>query len=572
MSIDLVPRLADASVRALALGLATFVSLLLFRVRSSTARHATWTVMLAGMLLQIPLGLLAPTVALKALPALPSRIQPLIPPRVMGSPLISNAITPSLGRATNTRTEPTSGTMRSNGTLATGVYLVISILLFVRTAVGSWGLRGVLHDARPISDLGPEIYESVLLVAPGSVGWLRPKILLPPAWRNWDSEKLRAVLAHERAHIRRRDWLIRFTSHVNVCIFWFHPLAWWTERELARLAEEACDDAALSEINDKDVYAAALIDVARAAAGGGVLNGRIISMARGANVVRRVNRILDRRIQVQKPFGCLAWATLFACGLPVIYLSAAVVLTPTNRDAIPSTHAAVLIPPARPASEPLLLKKQSPMGMIAQGATNQAPKTASPPVPSKPGEATVTMCIVIDNSGSMRNKRQAVKAAALALVKASKPGDRVCVVNFNDEVYNDLPHGEDFTSNIEEMQEALTHFDSRGGTAMRDAVRMSIGHVQQAAREERKVLVVVADGNDTSSTISQEHLVNEVRDSGVRIYAIGLAGDDDPRQAAAAKEALRQLTEVSGGRDYYPKDLAEVESISPEVANELRKR
>jgi hypothetical protein len=319
---------------------------------------------------------------------------------------------------------------------------VISILLFVRMAVGSWGLRRVLHNARPISDLGSEIYESVLLVAPGSVGWFRPKILLPQAWRNWDSEKLRAVLAHERAHVRRRDWLIRFTSHVNVCIFWFHPLAWWTERELARLAEEACDDVALSEINDRDEYAAALVDVARAAAaGGGVLNWRIISMARDSNVVRRVNRILDRRIQVSKPFGRLAWATLFACGLPVIYLSAAVVLTPTTRDATLLRHAAVPIPPAKPASAPLL-KNPSSMRMIAQGVTNQPPKTAPPLVPSRPRDLPLTMCVLIDNSGSMRNKREAVKAAALALVKASKPGDRVCMVDFNDEVYYDLPHGE----------------------------------------------------------------------------------------------------------------------------------
>jgi beta-lactamase regulating signal transducer with metallopeptidase domain/Mg-chelatase subunit ChlD len=573
MSIDLAPRLADAAVRALALGVATFVGLLLFRVRSPAARHATWTLMLAGMLLQIPLGLLAPTVTLKTLPTLPAGIRPMVPPRVPGSTLIRKAITSSPRLAIKTRTEHTSGTGRSNGTLATYVYLVISILLFVRMAVGSRGLRRVLRSARPISDLGSEIYESALLVAPGSVGWLRPKILLPQDWRNWDCEKLRAVLVHERAHIRRRDWLIRFTSHVNVCVFWFHPLAWWTERELARLAEEACDDVALSEINDRDEYAAALVDVARAAAaGGGVLNWRIISMARGSNVVRRVNRILDLRIQVPKPFGHLAWATLLACGLPVIYLSAAVVLTPTNQDVTLLRHTAVLTSPARPASEPLLLKKQSPMRMIAQGNTNQLRETVPPLVPSRSGDLTLTMCILIDNSGSMRNKREAVKAAALALVKSSKPGDRVCVVNFNDEVYYDLPHGEDFTGNIEEMQDALTHIDSRGGSAMRDAVRASIGHLQQAARDERKVLVVVADGNDNSSTISQEHLVNEVRDSGVRVYAIGLAGDDDPHQAAAARLALRQLAEVSGGRDYYPKDLAEVESISPEVANELRKR
>jgi beta-lactamase regulating signal transducer with metallopeptidase domain len=113
--------------------------------------------------------------------------------------------------------------------------------------------------------------------------------------------------------------LVRFASHVNVCIFWFHPLAWWIDRELTRLAEEACDDIALSEMEDRDDYAAALVDIARAvAAGGGVADWRVISMAKGSNLVRRVNRILDRRGQVPKPFGRLAWLTLFASSLPVI--------------------------------------------------------------------------------------------------------------------------------------------------------------------------------------------------------------------------------------------------------------
>jgi VWFA-related protein len=181
------------------------------------------------------------------------------------------------------------------------------------------------------------------------------------------------------------------------------------------------------------------------------------------------------------------------------------------------------------------------------------------------------MCILIDNSGSMRNKREAVKAAALALVQASRLGDKVCIVDFNDEVYFDLPHGEDFTGDIDEMEEALTRIDSRGGKAMRDAIRMSIDHVQQSAHSDKKILVLVTEGTDTASRVSQEQLVSEVRDSGVRIYAIGLVGDDDPRKAGAARLALRQLAEASGGVDYYPTDLAEVQSISPEIADEIRK-
>ena len=76
------------------------------------------------------------------------------------------------------------------------------------------------------------------------------------------------------------------------------------------------------------------------------------------------------------------------------------------------------------------------------------------------------MALVIDNSGSMRDKRQKVEAASLALVKASNPQDEVMIVNFNDEAYEDVP----FTNDIKNMEEGLTRIDSRGGTAMRDAI------------------------------------------------------------------------------------------------------
>ena len=107
---------------------------------------------------------------------------------------------------------------------------------------------------------------------------------------------------------------------------------------------------------------------------------------------------------------------------------------------------------------------------------------------------------------------------------------------------------------------------------MRDAVRMSIDQVEQTAHNDRKVIVLVTEGNDSASTVTQEQLLGKVGSSGVRVYCIGLLGEDEPGRAGSAKLALGQLAEASGGLVYYPKDLAEVESISPEIANEVRKR
>src|SRR5579863_1381218 len=548
MPVDLVPQLVGASIRACGLGLIALVALPLFRVRSSSAQHAAWTVVLIGMLLQLPFGLVAPNVPVKALPALPAPAQPLVQPGMMASERIS--VPPD-----STRTQPKAGSVSPGGTLSV-VYLAISMLLFMRMALGSLGLRRILRDASPIPNLGSRVFESGAFAVPGSVGCFRAKIILPVAWKDWDAVTLRSVLAHEKAHIRRWDWLIRVASHANVCIFWFHPLGWWMERELARLAEEACDDIAVSEIEDRQDYAAALVDIAHAAADGVILNWRLISMARESNVARRVNRILEGRPQAAKPFGRLAWVALLACSLPVIYLSAAVKLA---RFATPTPGPIVMERAAVPSVPPQL---------IAQAAPDQR----FGPAPSQPVAPPITMCILIDNSGSMRGEGPAVKAAALAFVKASRPNDQVCIVNFNDEVFSGLPHGEVFTSDVTEMQEALAHIDARGGKAMRDAVRMSIDQVQHTTHNNRKVLVLITEGNDSASTVTQEQLLDEIGKSGVRVYCIGLVSEDDPSRAEAAERALGQLANASGGRPYYPKDLAEVESMSPEIANEIRKQ
>jgi len=567
MLIDIVSQLVSASVRVCGLALVTFVSLSLFRVRSSGARHAMWTVVLVGMLLQIPLGVMAPVVMLEALPILPAPVEP----RVMESARTSVSAAQALAPASHSRQAVTL-TRVSWRTTLTGIYLAISLLLFFRLVFGCWGLHKILRGSTPIPRLGPDVCESTLVVVPGLVGCFRARILLPRAWRDWDTAKLGAVLAHERAHIQRHDWLTHLGAHVNVCIFWFHPLAWWIERELARLAEEACDDVALFETKDREEYAATLVDIAHtAAANGGVLSWPVISMATDSNVTRRVSRILKRTFQISKPFSRLAWASLFVWSAPVIYLSAAVSVTPVRRDSITLKHAPVPYRHAEAVRPPLLQEQKAP-GLLADVVSNQTLKPSTPPVRSQHEERPLAICILLDTSGSMYEKRPEVMAAALALVQASKPHDEVCVVGFDDEVFNALPSGEDFTSNIEEMEEALTRIDSRGGKAMRDAAQMGLDHLGLTTHNERRVLVLITEGYDTSSMVGQEELLGKIKSSGVPVYCIGLLTESDPQRQETARLALDQLANVSGGLAFYPKNVAEVESISHQIANEVGKR
>ena len=164
-------------------------------------------------------------------------------------------------------------------------------------------------------------------------------------------------------------------------------------------------------------------------------------------------------------------------------------------------------------------------------------------------DVPVSLGLIIDNSGSMREKRTAVESAALALVRDSNKQDEVFVVNFNDEAYLDT----DFTNDIAKMEQGLTKIDSRGGTAMRDAIRMSIDHLKDKGKRDKKVILVVTDGNDNASNVALEALVRLAQQDDVLIYAIGLLSDEEKREAGKAKRALGSWSRARAARCFIPR-------------------
>jgi len=175
----------------------------------------------------------------------------------------------------------------------------------------------------------------------------------------------------------------------------------------------------------------------------------------------------------------------------------------------------------------------------------------------------VAMGIVIDNSGSMREKREEVNKAALNLVKASNPDDQVFVVNFSDEYYLD----QEFTSDVKKLQAALEHVESRGGTALYDAIVASADYLIKSPLQ-RKVIFVVTDGEDDASQESLEQAVHHLQqENGPTVYAIGLLGQEKARKA---RRALEILADRSGGISYFPPSLAEVDDISRSIAHDIR--
>ena len=135
-------------------------------------------------------------------------------------------------------------------TFLTGLYWLGLATFLLRLAVGTLQVRRLVRSA--IVDNGNVTHAACS--TPVTVGWLNPIVILPGDWSQWPQRQLEAILAHEGEHIRRRDPLFQWVALLNRAVFWFHPLAWWLERHVSALAEEACDAAVLARGHDPGEY------------------------------------------------------------------------------------------------------------------------------------------------------------------------------------------------------------------------------------------------------------------------------------------------------------------------------
>jgi len=183
----------------------------------------------------------------------------------------------------------------------------------------------------------------------------------------------------------------------------------------------------------------------------------------------------------------------------------------------------------------------------------------------------VTMGLVIDNSGSMREKREQVNAAAMTFVKTSNPQDEAFVVNFNDEYYLDTDG--DFTSDPTDMDNALSRIDTRGSTALYDAVIGSLEHLKKGHKDKR-VLLVITDGDDDASRKSLADTMKAAEQSNAAIYTIGVFSADDrkndKKMVRRSTKELKELADVTGGMAYFPETLDEVTPVCEQVARDIR--
>ncbi|MBV8516993.1 MAG: M56 family metallopeptidase [Acidobacteria bacterium] len=197
------------------------------------------------------------------------------------------------------RSQPQLPTDDSFPTIAF-VYAAIALTLFARLAFAANAARRLRRNARPFG----EAYLADALRVPVTAGLVSPAILLPPYAPAWSDEKLAAILAHERAHVARRDPLWRCIGRAAAALCWFHPLAWLASAAIERIAEETADREAIATTGDRHAYASVILEFVRTMTGtrcralaSGILDGRALSPridAILASPKRRRSRLITR--------------------------------------------------------------------------------------------------------------------------------------------------------------------------------------------------------------------------------------------------------------------------------------
>jgi beta-lactamase regulating signal transducer with metallopeptidase domain len=245
--------LLEAALRATVIAAVVLGALWSLRVRTADVRHRTWTVVMLAMLV-LPLAIaFAPDVALQ----IPNASGAIANPPAAGDAALA-PVEPATGVAT--QAAPTAPWNWRAWLIA--VYFSGAAVLLARLAIGTVRVRSLAREATVVDG----VLTSARIATPFTFGWAAPKILLPEGWQRWSATQLAIVLDHERTHVARRDPLVQWLALLNRAVFWFHPLAWWLERHLATLAEEACDAEVLARGHNAADYSQQLLALARLAA------------------------------------------------------------------------------------------------------------------------------------------------------------------------------------------------------------------------------------------------------------------------------------------------------------------
>ena len=178
----------------------------------------------------------------------------------------------------------------------------------------------------------------------------------------------------------------------------------------------------------------------------------------------------------------------------------------------------------------------------------------------------VTVGLVVDHSGSMKEKLADVTAGAKAFVRSSNTDDQMFVVNFNENVSLGLPDAIGFTTNAEQLERAIWRAQAAGETALYDAIVEALARLQAGGRD-KKVLMLISDGADNASKHSLAQVLDMAARSNAIIYTVGLFAPEDQD---ANPRVLHRLAQATGGEAFFPRELSDVVTICERIARDIR--
>lgn len=447
LALTVLGQLTGAAVRACALAAAAGLLLAALRVGRAAVRLVVWTVVLAALCVMPALSAVAPALHVPLPVTAPSvrwRVEEVTPaPRIADEPASRRA-----AGAVDTAASVPAPALQSNNRLSNrarawwpvavlGIYLAGIGVLLVRFGIGWRMSRRLVRAATVVSDEAARLRlrrhvrvsgrtgdvafaESADVAVPVVAGVVRPVVLLPAGWREWEAATLDAVLVHEGAHIARRDALAQRLALVYRLVFWFNPIAWWLARHLAELGDEASDEAVLDRGLDRVVYAGLVVDFLRA------LNGRThravwhVAMASRISAERRIERIL--RWQKGGPAVTRLVITGIAlAGVPVVLLAA------SARPAWRELDASVLPPPpatVRSTAEPMPAAPMRLTRPASPASTEPRVRAGEPVEPQAPAQnrSEVAPAPRMDQSSSLD---------AFAPIRIALRGERLVALAFN---------------------------------------------------------------------------------------------------------------------------------------------
>jgi uncharacterized protein (TIGR03435 family) len=355
---QLLQLLSASLLRPFVLAAGALLILRIFRVQHPASQHRVWTAVLAGMLALPFVSAIAPQWRLPLLPPKPelarrvvtrADIAPL-PAGIGSAPLLLPAASPRRPASADiVRLRPE--------TILVGCYLTGLAAMLLYTLMGLALARRVIRRSTPVR--GSRLRESGHVLVPIAVGLVRSAVIVPAGWREWSPRTRRAVLAHEFAHLHRKDTLTSALARIAQCLFWFHPLAWWTSRKIAELAELACDAVALERIGNPGEYSRVLLEFSgRINIAGSRITLPGLAMADSSKLGTRIDRIFEMSGGKMRRLG-KPWAVLALIGVPAMCLAATAGLKPrvSPQPPTPSLPAAWPSAPSRPA--PLLAQAQT---------------------------------------------------------------------------------------------------------------------------------------------------------------------------------------------------------------------